>query len=182
MRTHPKDMAHFDDELESPPSKTRLKHAMHALQDLGEQLTKLDPAQLSELDLPESLTEALLAAKKMTKHGARRRQMQWVGKLMRTVNPAPVQAKLNAWQCTSLHHTAWLHLLERWRDRLLTDEAAMTEFMQTYPQADIQHLRRLIRNAQKEKLADKPPKSFRALFQALRKIIPEPVESQANKA
>jgi ribosome-associated protein len=174
VHTHQKDTSQSDTELESLPSKTRVKQAMHALQELGEQLAKLDPAKISELDLPENLTEALLAARKMTKHGARRRQMQLIGKLMRSVDPGPVQQKLDTWQSSGLRHAAWLHQLERWRDRLLSDEAAVTEFAQTYPQADIQHLRGLLRNIQKEKLANKPPKSFRILFQELRKIIPEP--------
>ena len=85
----------------------------------------------------------------------------------------PIQEKLNSWNGVSLQHTARLHLLERWRERLLADEKACTEFMQEYPTADLQHLRTLIRNAHKEKLASKPPKSFRLLFHELQAIIPE---------
>lgn len=162
-----------DSNPESRPSKTRLKQEMHALQTLGEQLAELEPDKIMELDLPESLANALLEARHITKHGARRRQMQLIGKLMRSIDSAPIQEKLAAWQHTSVQHTAWLHQLERWRDRLMSDEAAITEFMEHYPHADAQQLRTLLRNIEKEKLADKPPKSFRALFKLLRQIIPE---------
>ncbi len=173
MSTHQQDMLQSDTESTSQLSKTRRKQIMHTLQALGERLTELEPGQIAELALPENLTEALLEARKITQHGARRRQMQLIGKLMRTVDPVPIQEKLDTWQCSSLRHTTWLHQLERWRDRLLSDEAAVTEFLQTYPQVDVQQLRTLLRNIQKEKLANKPPKSFRALFQLLRQIIPE---------
>ncbi|WP_292976272.1 ribosome biogenesis factor YjgA [Nitrosomonas sp.] len=162
-----------DIDPESRPSKTRLKQEMHALQELGEQLVELEPARITELDLPEKLTDALFAARKITSHGARRRQMQFIGKLMRAIDPVPVQEKLNVWQHSSVQHTAWLHQLERWRDRLISDETAVTEFMRHYPQVDATQLRTLLRNIEKEKLASKPPKSFRALFQLLRQTIPE---------
>ncbi|SCY20529.1 ribosome-associated protein [Nitrosospira sp. Nl5] len=162
---------HSEEELQ--PSKTRLKREMHALQDIGEQLVQLDPKRLVELGLPETLTDAILEAKRMTKHGARRRQMQFIGKLMRDVDAAPILEKFDLWSGATLQHTAWLHLLERWRSRLLTDEQAFAELGQKYPAADLQHLRTLARNAHKEKLANKPPRSFRALFHELQTVIPE---------
>ncbi len=173
MSDHPQTVSQSDPESESRPSKTRLKQEMHALQALGERLVELEPARIAELDLPEKLAEALLEARKITSHGARRRQLQFIGKLMRTVDPLPVQEKLDAWQHTGLRHTAWLHQLERWRDHLISDETAVTEFVQTYPHTDVRQLRTLLRNIEKEKLAGKPPHSFRALFQLLRQIIPE---------
>lgn len=166
-----------DSEQESQLSKTRRKRAMHALQDIGEQLVALDPQQIAELDLPEILRDAILEAKRITKHEAHRRQLQYIGKLMRKIDVTPIQEKINSGRNTSLHHIAWLHLLERWRERLLADEAAFTEFGQQYPDADLQRLRALIRNTTKEKLAGKPPKNFRALFQELRAIIPEKAPS-----
>lgn len=156
-----------------PVSKTRRKQEMHALQDMGEQLIQLDIKRLAELDLPETLADAILEAKRIRKHGALRRQRQLIGKLMRDVDPAPIQEKLDAWNGLSSQHTAWLHLLERWRERLLADELALGELGQKYPTADLQQLRLLTRNAEKERLANKPPKSFRMLFQELQKIIPE---------
>jgi ribosome-associated protein len=160
-------------EAELPASKTRRKREMHALQDVGEQLVQLDLKRLKELDLPETLADAVLEAKRMRKHGAIRRQMQFIGKLMRDLDAAPITQKLAAWNGLAVQQTAWLHQLERWRERLLSDEQALAELGQKFPAADLQQLRALIRNAQKERLANKPPKSFRALFQELQKFIPQ---------
>ena len=161
------------DNSEELPSKTRRKQEMHALQEIGEQLVQLDFKRLTELNLPDTLRDAILEARRMRKHGAVRRQMQFIGKLMRSVDAEPIREKLDVWGGLNLKHTAWLHTLERWRERLLADERALGELGQQYAAADLQQLRTLIRNAQKERLADKPPKSFRALFQELQKIIPE---------
>lgn len=160
-------------ESELPPSKTRRKREMHELQDIGEQLVQLDLKRLRELDLPEALMDAVLEAKRMRKHGAIRRQMQFIGKLMRDLDALPIRQKLDAWNGLALQQTAWLHQLERWRERLLSDEQALEELGQKFPAADFQQLRALIRNAQKERLANKPPKSFRALFQELQNLIPQ---------
>lgn len=154
------------------PSKTRRKKEMHALQKIGEQLVALDIKQLNELDLPEILMDALLEAKQIHKHGARRRQMQYIGKLMRKIDVISFQEKLAIWRNIDLQHTAHQHLIEHWRNRLLTDEKAFTDFGQKYPAADIQRLRMLVRKAHKEQLASKPPKSFRDLFHELKSIIP----------
>ncbi len=164
-----------DEDLEElPPSKTKIKKQMLDLQDLGKTLTSLSTEKLRELDLPENLLTALTEYKRMTKFGALNRQLQYIGRLMRDVDPAPIQAKLEAWSGTSRQHTAWLHQVEQWRDRLLEDGNALTELLAAHPQADAQHLRTLIRNAQKEKEQMKPPKSYREIFQVLRDIIPEP--------
>jgi ribosome-associated protein len=163
-------------EEDLPLSKTRRKREMHALQDIGEQLVQLDLKRLKELDLPETLADAVLEAKRMHKHGAIRRQMQFIGKLMRDLDASPIRQKLDAWNGLALQQTVWLHQLERWRERLLSDERAVEELVQKFPAADLQQLRALIRNAQKERLANKPPKSFRALFQELQKFIPQTEE------
>lgn len=162
-----------DSKQDDVPSKTQRKKDMHALQEIGEQLVELDQKKLIQFDLPEILIDAINLARPMNKHGARRRQMQYIGKLMRNIDVLPIQEKLDSWQQVSVHQTARLHQLERWRERLLSDENALTEFAQKYPAADLQHLRLLIRNAQKEKAAEKPPKSFRLLFQELQAIIIE---------
>ncbi len=167
---------HHDDELEEelPPSKTKIKKQMLELQDLGKTLTELSKEKLRDLDLEENLREAILEFKRMTKFGALNRQLQYIGRLMREVDPAPIQAKLDAWNGVSRQHTAWLHQVEQWRDRLLEQPDALTELLAAHPEADAQHLRTLIRNAQKEKELLKPPKSYRELFQILRDVIPEP--------
>lgn len=165
-----------NDELEEelPPSKTKIKKQMLELQDLGKTLTGLSKEKLRELDLPENLLEAITEYKRMTKFGALNRQLQFIGRLMRDVEPAPIQARLDAWNGVSRQHTAWLHQVENWRDRLLEQPEALTELLAAHPNADAQHLRTLIRNAQKEKELLKPPKSYRELFQVLRDVIPEP--------
>lgn len=169
-------MHHHDDDIDQedlPPSKTKIKKQMHDLQDIGEQLVELSTDKLKELDLPERLFDAVQEMKRINKFGAQRRQMQYIGRLMRDVEPAPIVAKLEAWSGKSQQHIAWLHRIERWRDRLLEDESALTELLADHPAADAQRLRTLIRNAHKEKELLKPPKSYREIFQALRDIMPE---------
>ena len=161
-------------EEELPPSKTKIKKQMHELRDLGEELTDLSKDQLAQLDIPENLRDAVREMKNINKFGAQRRQLQYIGKLMRDVDPAPIIAKLNAWKGYSQQHTAYMHQLERWRDRLLESDAALTELLADHPKTDVQRLRALIRNAQKEQEAGKPPKNYREIFQVLKEIIPEP--------
>ncbi|MDP2760396.1 MAG: ribosome biogenesis factor YjgA [Sideroxyarcus sp.] len=163
-----------DLEQELPPSKTKVKKQMHDLRDLGIQLTELPKDKWRALNLPENLLEALADYKRISKFGAQKRQMQYIGKLMREVEIEPILAKLDAWNGTSREHTAWLHQVEQWRDRLLENGDALTELLANYPQADGQRLRALIRNALKEKELEKPPKSYREIFQLLREIIPAP--------
>ncbi len=155
-------------------SKTRRKQEMEELQDLGAKLVKLNKDQLKQLGLPEKLFEAVKEAQRLTAHGAIRRQMQYIGKVMREVDPQPIQAFLARLAGESGEHTAWLHQLERTRERLLAADAALPTFLQEHPEADAQQLRTLIRNARKEREDNKPPKNFRALFQLLRDLIPEP--------
>lgn len=163
-----------EDEEELPPSKTRIKKQMHELRDLGMELTELSKDQLAQLDIPENLRDAIREMKNINKFGAQRRQMQYIGKLMREVDPAPILAKLDGWKGRSQQHTAYMHQLERWRDRLMENDSALTELLAAHPQADAQHLRALIRNAHKETEAGKPPRSYREIFQVLKEIIPEP--------
>lgn len=162
------------DEEEEFVSKTRRKQAMHALQDLGQALVKLTPQQLAQLRLPDALADAVGEARRLTKHEAIRRQMQYIGRLMRQVDAAPIQAQMDAWRGESARETARHHRLEHWRDRLLADDAALTEFTSEYPAADTQSLRALIRNARKEAALNKPPKHARALFRTLREIAQPP--------
>ena len=162
------------DEIDLPPSKTKIKKQMHDLQDLGEELVSLSKEHLAEVDIPDNLRDAVREVKKIKSFGAIKRQMQYIGKLMRDVDTAPILARLDAWKGKSQHHIAYMHQLERWRDRLMESDAALTELLAAHPQADAQRLRTLIRNAQKEMEAQKPPKNFREIFQVLREIIPEP--------
>ena len=153
------------------PSKTQRKNDAHARQTLGAALVALNRDQLSQVDLPETLRDAVLAAQKITAHEGRRRQLQFIGKLMRHLDPAPIQARLDAWNSVSTEQVAHMHRLERWRDRLLAEPAALGELAGEFPQADLQPLRTLIRNTLREREQNKPPKSYRAMFQLLRDII-----------
>jgi ribosome-associated protein len=171
-----------EEELDLPPSKTKIKKQMIELQDIGEQLVALNKDQLKEIDLPETLRDAILEAKRITKFGAIKRQMQYIGRLMRDVDPAPIIAKLEVWSGKSSQHIAYMHRVERWRERLLENDSALTEFLAEHPEADAQRLRALIRNALKEKELLKPPKSFREIFQVLREILPEPTATPSSTA
>lgn len=154
----------------TPPSKTRRKATMHALQTLGERLAELPLERLRKIDMPEALLDAIRQAQGMNHDEARRRQMQYVGKLMRSVDPAPIEAALAAFDGVSATEIARHHRLERLRTRLLDDESTLTEIIASHPGADAQHLRQLRRNAIKEREQNRPPRSFRALFQELKAL------------
>lgn len=149
-------------------SKTRRKQAMHELQALGEALVGLREAQLEALPLEEALREAVLEAKRLRGHEARRRQMQFIGRLMRTVDPAPIRERLDELSGQSAQAAARHKRLEAWRERLLVDDAALTEFAAAHPGADMQALRALIRNARREQQEAKPPRAYRELFRFLK--------------
>lgn len=153
-----------------PLSKTRRKAAMDALQDLGGKLVDLPKDKLAKLNLPEILLDAVNEAKRITSNGAIRRQMQYIGRLMREIDTQPIIEQLQRWEGRHSAETAHFHQLERWRTRLLEEEQALSEFMQQYPGVDSQQLRSLIRNSKREHLDNKPPKSSRELFKLLREI------------
>ena len=157
-------------------SKTQQKKHMLALQDLGAELVALNEEQLASMTLPDSLREAVTAAKRITRFEARRRQLQYIGKLMRTVDAEPIRARLETWKSSSREHSARLHRIERWRERLLGEEGALAEFIGDHPQADAQQLRALVRNTQRERAANKPPRSYRALFQLIRATLEQDAE------
>jgi ribosome-associated protein len=151
-------------------SKTRKKREMHELQALGAALVALPEAQLKEMRLNGDLLEAVLEAKRIKSHEAKRRQMQYIGRLMRDVDPAPIRSRLAEIEGTSAQATARHRRLETWRERLLGDDEALTAFAAEHPGADLQALRTLIRNARKEAASGKPPRAYRELFRALKEI------------
>jgi ribosome-associated protein len=164
-------------------SKTKMKQRMHELQALGETLTRLSEAQLAQLALPETLREAVQEAKRIRSFEALRRQIQYIGRLMRTVDDTAIREQLAVWQGSSARHTAWLHTVERWRLRLLeSEDVALTEIKRMYPAADTGRLRALVRNARQERQAGKSPRAFRGLFQELKRLIPEPEVGKAPHA
>lgn len=167
-----------DEDDDRPPSKSQVKRDMHALLDLGKELIDLSPERLKQLPLAERLYEAIREAQRITSHGGRRRQVHFVGKLMRNAPAEEIRAQLDVWKNGSREATAAMHRLEALRDRLLVDDDALTELLQDHPGADVQHLRAVIRAARKEAQGnaalqqgqDPQRKQYRALFQALKDL------------
>jgi ribosome-associated protein len=149
-------------------SKTQQKRAMQDLQALGAALVGLSDAQLAALALPEPLAAAVADARRMSQHGAKRRQLQFIGKLMRSIDPEPIREQLAALRGQSVRAAARQRRLEDWRTRLLDDDAALTAFAQEFPAADLQALRTAIRNARREQAGAKPPRAYREIFRLLR--------------
>ena len=162
----------YNDENEySGPSKSQLKREMTALQDLGAELVELSRERLAKIEMPERLRDALLDAQRFTKHEARRRQMQYIGKIMRDIDAAPLRAAMDEIKGLSEAANIRQHQLERLRTLLMEDEAIFSEVASEYPGADIQHLRQLRRNAIKEAQQGKPPRAYRELFRELRELV-----------
>jgi ribosome-associated protein len=153
-------------------SKTKRKQEMHDLQALGTALVRLSEMQLTSLGLGEDLTRAVLEAKRISSREAKRRQLQFIGRLMREVDAGPIRARLEALEGHSAQATARHRRLEAWRKRLLEDDGALTDFAAAHSAADVQALRALIRNARKEQQQGKPPRAFRELFRFLKDADP----------
>lgn len=150
-------------------SKSQLKREAEALQELAAELAKLSREQLQKLSLTDPVREALTAALTITQHGARKRQLKYIAGLLSREDPTSLREALARLQHKSRQATQELHHIEQWRDRLLAQgDAALPALLAQYPDADCQVLRQLIRNAQREQAAAKPPKSARLLFQALK--------------
>ena len=162
----------FEQEYERP-SKSELKRQMSELQKLGEELVAEARDRVKRVPMPEDVRDAILACQLITNHEGRRRQMQFVGKKMRTLDEAEVaaiQRTIDSWKGMSKADTAHLHALERRREKLLADDKALTVLLEENPELDVQHLRNLIRNARKEQAENKPPKAYREIYQILKDI------------
>ncbi|MBP6345537.1 MAG: ribosome biogenesis factor YjgA [Neisseriaceae bacterium] len=159
-------------------SKTQKKKEMDDLQDLGVQLTKLSVDTLKKMPLPEDLLDALKQHKKITANGALKRQLQFIGRLMRDVDPEPIEAFLARLKGDNAAHNAYLQRLELLRTQLIADDQALNTVIADCPDADISYLRTLVRNARKEQAQEKSPKAFKALFQALKETYDQQQSSQ----
>lgn len=152
-------------------SKTQRKQEMHALQALGEKIIALSEAQRAKLPLSDDMLAAVEETGRIRAREARRRHMQYVGKLMRKEDTEAIQAAFDEFEQEKLRRDHAFHRLERWRDRLIEEgDEAVEAFVADFPDADRQALRQLIRNAQRERAADKPPASSRKLFKLIRDI------------
>ena len=160
-----------------PPSKTQLKAEADEKQALGEALLTLRADLMARLDLPDKLLDALAEAKKITNFEGRRRQMQFIGKLMRPLDAGPIREAINEQQSGSAQLTLQLHLAEQWRDKLIADDDALGDWLTAYPATDSQQLRTLIRQARKDAKPEKPGeaprhgKSYREIFQLVKQAM-----------
>lgn len=158
------------DEYEQP-SKSQRKREMQELQKVGARLVELNTAQLAQIELPEPLFEAILEAQRIGDFEGRRRQLQYIGKLMREVDPAPIRAKLEQWHGVAHAHTASQHLAERWRERLLDEDGALALFANEFPGSNLQRLRSLVASIKRDKAVGRPLRNYRELFRAVRDIM-----------
>ena len=149
-------------------SKTQVKKEMTDLQKVGMELVDLSVSQIEQLLLSENLKAAILEAKRITSREAKRRQMQYVGRLMLDADAAPIRAQLEAITGSNAQATAAHRRLEAWREKLLADDSALTDFAAAFPGSDLQALRTLIRNVRKEKTEGKPPRAYRDLFRLIK--------------
>jgi ribosome-associated protein len=172
----------FRDELRDSdsPSRTQLKQVSEQLQQIGEALTEMQPARRARLPLPEKLQEAITEARRITNFGARRRQLQFVGKLMRGLDPEVLEAvneALRVEQGESVRESAMLHQAEEWRDALIADDERLGRWIDAYPDTDSQQLRALIRQARKDAQAATPGeprrhgRAYREIFQLVREQL-----------
>ncbi|AMX02022.1 ribosome biogenesis factor YjgA [Microbulbifer thermotolerans] len=163
-------MEEFDDyEEELPKSKTQLKKEMHQLQELGKRLTELSAAQLAEVPLDGDLREAVETLHRIKSNEARRRQLQYIGRLMRSADVDAIEKVLERFKERDQQHLRFDKMAGDWRERLLQEgNAAQSDFFDRYPHADHQQLRQLIRDSQREIKNNKPPTNQRKLFRYLR--------------
>lgn len=164
------------------PSRTDLKKESDELQKLGESLLDLRPDLMAKVDLPEKLVDAVADAKRISNFEGKRRQMQFIGKLMRKLDDdviESVKAALLEQTQGSAQETLQLHLAEQWRDRLISDDDACGEWLKNFPETDSQQLRALIRQARKDApaisaasvsqgLAPRQSRAYREIFQLVR--------------
>lgn len=165
------------------PSKSQRKRDMTALQKLGEALVAEPKDRVMRVPMPEDVRDAILECQRIKDHEGRRRQLQYVGKKMRTLEEEEIDAiqkTLDSWRGLSKSDTAALHALERKREKLLADDKVLTELLQQHPELDGQHLRTLIRNARKEQAENKPPKAYREIFQVLKHLQEEKTQAERS--
>lgn len=161
-----------DHDPDEPPSKSARKREALDLQSLGEALIELPPGELDALGLPDTLHDAIVAARDIASRGARVRQRQFIGKLMRQIDPAPIRAALARRGNADRARVARERRIAEWRDRLLLDDAsAWSDFRASYPQAPVDELRSLARQARAERDSARSPAASRRLFRRLRELL-----------
>ncbi len=160
-----------DDGVFDEKSKSQVKRELHALQELGERLTTLKPDLIERLPLSDALRKALADAPKHTAHIARKRHIQYIGKLMRGQDIDAILALVDQLDASTRQYNERFHALERWRDRLIAgNDETLEAFVTDYPDTDRQHLRGLIRHAQHEAAHNKLPAASRKIFKYIRDL------------
>ena len=150
------------------PSKSQLKRDAHAITKLAEQLLQLDLHILHKLELPDNILDAINTAKKIKQHGAKKRQLQYIGKLLRVIDTEEISSVIMSINNQKNHDAQKFHQIEHWREALIANDESLTQLLNENPVLDRQHLRNLIRNARKEKLENRAPTSYKELFRYLR--------------
>ncbi len=164
-------MSDYLDDFSEEKSKSQVKRELHALVDLGERLTTLKPDLLNRLPLTDGLRRALADAPKHTANIARKRHILFIGRLMRDQDIDAILTLIDQLDASTRQYNERFHGLERWRDRLLGgDDSVLESFVGDYPEADRQHLRQLIRQAQHEAAQSKPPAASRKIFKYIREL------------
>jgi len=155
------------------PNKTQLKKDMAVLFALSEEISELSASQLKTLELPENIHKAVAEVSGMPHKGARKRLLKFITGQLHKIEVEPILEKLARMKNKSAHAVREHHIVERWRDKLIAGGGndALTELLKEQPQADRQQLRQLLRNAQKEAEAAKPPKSSRLLYRYLKNLL-----------
>ena len=161
----------------SPSRSQQRREALEVLE-LARQLSELTPQQIARLPVPDGLIPHIDETRRITSHGAHKRQLQYLAKQMRREDDETLEAIRDALDSSGESarlEAAMLHRAEAWRERLIGDgDAALSDLVLEFPHADRQHLRQLARNAHEEKLRNKPPHAFRELFRELRELLKEP--------
>ncbi|MFC3908325.1 ribosome biogenesis factor YjgA [Legionella dresdenensis] len=158
--------------MEEPISKSQKKREADALQKVGVELVELPMEKLDQLPLTDVLRQAIVQAKAIKSHGAKRRQAQLIGKLMRAADSEAILAGYQEMMAEHSAQNAVFHELEVWRERLIADgKDALTEFIEEFQPADVQQLRQLIKKAVDEKTIGKPIGASKALFRFLRSCL-----------
>ena len=180
---------HPDDEVDangySRPSKSQRKRDSHELQSMGETLVTMPKSRVDAIEMPDLLREALDAYRRTKSHEGRRRQMQYIGKLMRSADPQPIKDAIAAFELGHARNALALHEAERWRAELITSDDALTQWIADFPGTDIQALRALIRNARKDAAAEPEKRSgrgFRELFQFVKQHLEDPGQGDHDEA
>ena len=160
-----------EESLYDGPSKSQLKRESLHLIDVGEEILKLKLEDIQSLDLPAELEEAITTARKIKSRSGLKRQRQYIGKLLRSIDSEPIETKLKRIQHRHDTNTAQFKRLEKWRDNLIdNNKETLNEIIARFPEIDRQHINQLIRTAQQEQQRNKPPAAARKLFKYLREL------------